>query len=216
MKDILDYSKIAYNIEVIPIGEKVILHFGDLMSQAHIFDRDSDLPEGVDGDLVLRYLIYMFAPNTPVRQSFPDILMRKNYVLKKLGIQAEEKSGYSEMCLMSEQWILDRFIAFTRIQCSEDYGILATAEILMARTQETIVSTKDLGKAGDLDKYRKDLQGWREMLVEARARIMQEETSIVLQKAIMFSVKSETLGIQPEEYSRVFREKKEVFPDIIP
>jgi hypothetical protein len=79
-----------------------------------------------------------------------------------------------------------------------------------------IIKTKDLGKAGDLDKYRKDLEGWRAMLVDARARIMQEETSIVLQKGITFSVKAETLGIMPEEYSRVYREKKEVFPEIIP
>ena len=216
MIETLDYSKIAYPIEGIPMTEKVIMKFSDLMTQADILDREDDLPLGVSADVVLRYLIYMFASGSPVKTAFPDILMRKQYVLKKLKIEASDGDGYSEMCLMSEDWIVNRFITFTRIQCSEDYGILSTAEILMARTQDMIIKTKDLGKAGDLDKYRKDLEGWRAMLVEARARILQEETSIVLQKGVTFSVKAETLGIMPEEYSRVYREKREVFPEIIP
>ena len=45
---------------------------------------------------------------------------------------------------------------------------------------------------------------------------MNDEVSITLQKAITFSVRAENLGIQPEHYARVWREKKEIFPDIIP
>jgi hypothetical protein len=45
---------------------------------------------------------------------------------------------------------------------------------------------------------------------------MNDETSITLQKAITFSVRAENLGIQPEHYSRIWREKKEIFPEIIP
>ena len=97
MKETLDYSKIVYNIEVIPMGERVINYFDDLLTQAHILDREDDLPKGVDADIVLRYLIYMFAPQTPVKSAFPDILMRKkNYLTNResryIGISATGRS----------------------------------------------------------------------------------------------------------------------------
>jgi len=67
-------------------------------------------------------------------------------------------------------------------------------------------------KAGDYGKYREDLEKWRLTLVQARERILKEESSIRAQRAVTFSVKAQNMGISPEEVARVFREKKEVFP----
>lgn len=214
----LDFSKIAYNIENVPEGQPVVYGFSDLASQSHIFDRSDDLPEGVDADKVMRYLIYMFAPGTPVRDAYPDINQRKKYTLNKLNIVIDESDtgeGYVELCLMNSEWAVDRYIAFTRLQCSEDYSIMSTADIRIAALQRALL-TQPVDRSGDDKNFQEGLEKWRQTLVAARMRIMNDETSITLQKAITFSVRSENLGIQPEHYTRVWREKKEIYPEIIP
>jgi hypothetical protein len=215
----LDFSKIAYNIENIPEEESVVHRFSDLASQAHIFDRSDDLPSGVDADKVLRYLIYMFAPGTPVREAYPDINQRKRYTLNKLNIVVDENDttdeGYVQLCLMNAEWAVDRYIAFTRLQCSEDYSIMSTADIRIAALQRALL-TQPVDRSNDDKNFQEGLERWRQTLVSARTRIMNEESSVMLQKSITFSVRAENLGIQPEHYSRVWREKKEIFPEIIP
>lgn len=214
----LDFSKISYNIEGVPEDESVIYKFSDLASQAHIFDRSDDLPDGVHPDKVVRYLIYMFAPGTPVKDAYPDINQRKRYTLNKLNIQLDEyeqENGYAQLCMMNVDWAVDRYIAFTRLQCSEDYSIMSTADIRIAALQRALL-TQPVDRSNDDKNFQVGLESWRKTLVDARTRIMNDETSITLQKAITFSVRAENLGIQPEHYARVWREKKEIFPDIIP
>jgi hypothetical protein len=215
----LDFSRIAYPIEGIREDERVIETFPDLMSQAHIFDREDDLPAGVNNDKVMRYLIYMFSPGTPVKPEFPDIQKRKQFVLKKLELTANEEEttadGYGEMCLMRQMWIIERFLAFTRIQCSVDYTLGATYESRMYAMQKALL-TASVDKSTDDTNYQKGLEGYRKGLEEIVERIMMDEKSVVAQKAVMFSIKSESLGIDPETYTRIFREKREVFPEIRP
>ena len=214
----LDFSKIAYNLEGIPEGENVIEKFSDLASQAHIFDRTDDLPEGVDADKVVRYLIYMFAPGTPVKEAYPDINQRKRYTLNKLNIKVDDTDdgdGYAQLCLMNAEWAVERYIAFTRLQCSEDYSIMSTADIRIAALQRALL-TQPVDRSNDDKNFQEGLERWRQTLVDARTRIMNEEVSITLQKAITFSVRAENLGIQPEHYARIWREKKEIFPEVIP
>lgn len=210
----LDYSRIAYNIESIPEGEKCIEHFPDLMTQAHIFEAD-DLPEDVDSDKVLRYLIYAFAPGTPLRNAIPHLDKRRKFILGKLNLLAEAQGGYGEMCLINKPWIIERFIAFTRLQQSEDYAILSSAEVMIDKIQRKLLDV-DIDKAGDSVKYNNDLEAWRKTFSEARERIMNEEKSVELARGITFSVKAESLGLSPEETAKVWRATGKIFEDVIP
>jgi len=214
----LDFTKISYNIEGIPDDEAVIYRFSDLASQAHILDRSDDLPEGVSADKVVRYLIYMFAPGTPVKDAYPDINQRKRYTLNKLNIMVDDtdpENGYAQLCMMNVDWAVERYITFTRLQCSEDYSIMSTADIRIAALQRALL-TQPVDRSNDDKNFQAGLESWRQTLVDARSRIMNDEVSITLQKAITFSVRAENLGIQPEHYARVWREKKEIFPEVIP
>lgn len=216
----LDYSKMAYPIEDVPMGKSVVEKFSDLSTQADVFMREDDLPEGVDGDIVMRYLIYMFSPNSPVVAAFPDIQKRKQFVLNKLGVTANESEengnvpdGYGEMCLMKSEWIIDRFIAFSSLHASEDYSIANMAAIQIQAMQRGLMTTP-ITRATDYKAYSDGLENWRKTLVEARQRIMQDENSITLQRAVTFTIRSQALGIQPEIYARIWREKREIFPEV--
>lgn len=211
----LDFSKIAYNIEDIPEHEDVLDRFSDLALQSHVFGRSDDLPDGVSADKVLRYIIYMFSPGTPVTSAFADIDKRKKYVLFKLNIDLEEMPYYAGMCLMNEPWAVDRYIAFMQMQCSEDFGVFSSALIMMTNIQREMLVTK-FDKTTDFKNLQGGLESWRDTAVSARERLMHDESSLVLQKAITFSATASGLGIQPEEYTRVWRDKKEIFPDVVP
>lgn len=211
----LDFSKIAYNIENVPEDDDVIDRFPDLGLKGDVFMREDDLPSGVTADKVLRYLIYMFAPGTPVRDAFPDINQRKKYTLNKLNIDLDIDEGYTELCMMNAAWAVERFIVFTRLQCSEDYGIMETG-LQRSAALQTALLTQSIDKSNDDKNFQEGLERWRDTVVRARERIMQDETSLVLQKGITFSASTASLGIQPEEYTRVWREKREIFPEIVP
>jgi len=163
-------------------------------------------------------LIYMFDEKTPVKEAYPDINQRKRFVLNKINVQADEDivgDGYGQMCLMNQPWIIERFIAFTRLTGSEDYGILETALTRIAAMQKGLLLL-DVSKATDDKNYQEGLERWRETATRARERIMQDEQSLALQRSLTFIVSSQSLGIRPEEYTREWRNRKDIFSDIVP
>lgn len=208
-----------YRIDHIPDTEKVISHFEDLMLLAHIFDNETDLPEGVSADKVLRYLIYMYSPGTPVRNELTDLEKRKQYCLLKINVLNSEEEdvvdGYGEMCAMKDAWIIERFMAFTGLQKSVDYGLLFTLEERSAKIQKYLL-TAGIDKATDDKNLMDGLDRVITKLKETLDRITEGETSIALQREIMFSIQKKRLGIAPEDSSREFREKGILYTDIVP
>jgi len=212
-----DFSRAVYNIEGIPADQDCINQFPDLLSLAHIFMREDDLPEGVSPDKVLRYLIYMFGPGNPIRDLFVgNIERRKQWTLNKLNIEIAEgeTEGYAEMCAMNKPWIADRFIAFCHFFKSADYAMIATADIRMAKYQKMILLA-DINKAQDEGYYVANLEKWRNAIDKSVANILDGETSKRLEESVVYTIKTDSLGIMPEEFTRAWRDG-ELFNEIIP
>lgn len=216
--DSYDFSSLVYNIEGIPEDQNCIEKFADLMTLSHIFMNESDLPEGVSADKVLRYLIYMFDPGTPIRAVFVgNIERRKQWVLNKINIQLEDgvESGYSEMCAMNKTWIANRFIAFTHFFRSADEAIIATAEIRMAMYQKMILTAK-IDKATDEGHFVTNLGKWRDAMDLAVQRIMDGEQSKRLQEELVYSIKTNSLGITNEEFAKTWLESGTLYEEVTP
>lgn len=215
----MEYEKMQYFIENIPDNENVIEKFPDLLAQAHVFMGDSDLPQGVSADKVMRYLIYMYDPNTPLRREIPDIKKRKQFALTKLNIvkagDVEVPDGYSEMCGMNKDWIVTRFIAFTKFFKSMAYEKLLVAEERYAQMNNLIL-TSVIDKSSDDKNLQAGRKAWYDDIKEALTEIMDGEVSKRLEESIVFTVKMESMGLRPEEYSREYRETGNLFSDIIP
>ncbi len=215
----MEYEKMQYYIEDVPDNENVIEKFPDLVSKAETFMMESDLPKDVSADKVMRYLIYMYDPNTPLRNEIPDIKKRKQFALTKLNIvkagDVEVPEGYSEMCGMNKEWIVTRFIAFTKFFKSMAYEKLLVAEERYAQMNNLIL-TSVIDKATDDKNLQTGRKAWYEDIKEALQEIMDGETSKRLEENIVFTVKMESIGLRPEEYSREYREKGELFKGIIP
>lgn len=208
-----------YFIENVPDDQNVIERFPDLLAQAHVFMNESDLPSDVSADKVMRYLIYMYDPNTPLRREIPDIKKRKQFALTKLNIvkagDIEVPEGYSEMCGMNKDWIVTRFIAFTKFFKSMAYEKLLVAEERYAQMNNLIL-TSVIDKATDDKNLQTGRKAWYDDIKEALQEIMDGETSKRLEESIVFTVKMESMGLRPEEYSREYRETGNLFSDIIP
>lgn len=213
----LDFSRCVYNIEGIPSDKNCIDYFPDLKSLAHVFMREDDLPQGVDPDKVLRYLIYMFGPGNPIRDLFVgNIERRKQWTLNKLNleIQEGETDGYAEMCAMNKAWIADRFVGFCHFFKSADYAMIATADIRMAKYQKMVLLA-DITKAQDEGYYVANLEKWRAAVEKATQNIMDGEVSKKLEENVVYSIKTDSLGIMPEEFTRAWRDG-ELFMEVTP
>ena len=213
------FESMFYYIEDIPEGENVVERFADLSSLADVFLRTDDLPEGVDADKVMRYLIYMFSPNTPLRREIPDFNSRKKFVLKKINVDTDEhgnvSEGYALMCAMNEDWIVDRFIKFTKLFRSVEYEKLAVADARKAQLTHFILTSK-VDKSSDDANIQKGLKGWEDDIRSALEEILQGEKSKAIVEKISFSIKMDNLGIRPEEYTRFYKDNKYLFNEIIP
>lgn len=214
----IDYSRMSYPIEGMPDTERIVERFPDLTALSHVFDND-DVPDGVDNDKVLRYLIYMFAPGTPLRTEIPDFKMRKQFVLRKINIEANEDGqvadGYGEMCLMRQDWIIDRFIAFTRLFRITAYEKLAFAEVRNSQLAKAILKS-EIDKATDDKNFQAGRAGWYKDIDDALKEIMDGETSRRAEEKITYRVKMDNLGLRPEEFTREYKDTGTVFKDIIP
>lgn len=213
------FESMFYYIEDVPEGESVVEKFPDLSSRADVFMREDDLPDGVSGDKVMRYLIYMFSPNTPIRKEIPDFNSRKKFVLNKINLDVDQygkiSEGYSAMCAMSEEWIVRRFITFTKFFRTVAYEKLALADARKAQLAEFILTSK-VDKSSDDANIQKGLKGWEDDIKSALDEILQGEKSKSVEEAVLFSIRMDNLGIRPEEYTRFYRDNKYLFPEIIP
>lgn len=208
MSDELDYSRIRWNIEDIPEHENVIEKFKDLMACGHVFMDEDNLPQDVNPDKVLRFLILMYSPNTPIRD-IPDQRRRKQYVLNKLNLIDGESvsTGYKQMCEMQEPWIVSRFLTFTRLFSNLEYRSIAVCEERMTKLEEFMM-TSSIDKATDDTNLSKGRAALRAEIQESINTITQHENSQLAKEMVMFSVVQQNMGLSPEDAVYLFSQDK--------
>lgn len=216
----IDFSSLKYRIDLIPEGEKCIKHFPELMELAHLFDNSSDLPPDVTPDKVLRYLIYMYDPNTPLRTHISDLRKRKSTALQLINVATDENgevsNGYNELCLLNSTWATQRFIHFCLLHDSGNFLIAETNHEIMARLSEKLLSDASTGKASELKILRSEINEARIDFEAAMERISQGELTNKNLQYMKFTIRQNSLKIRPEQYIREYSERGNVFTHIIP
>jgi hypothetical protein len=216
----IDFSSLKYRIDIIPETEKCIKRFPELMELAHIFDNSSDLPDDVTPDKVLRYLIYMYDPKTPLRTHIPDLKKRKTTALQLINVKADENGevsdGFNQLCSLNATWAIQRFVHFCMLHDTGNLLIAETNHEAMARLSEKLLSDIAMGKAGDLRILRGEIDEARLAFEQAQARMHQDEINMRTIDYVKFTIRQNTLGIRPEQYIREYASRGNVFTHIIP
>jgi hypothetical protein len=223
----MDFSRMKYRVDLLPETKKCIEEYPDLNDFAQVFDNESDLPtdlEGdslVDNDKVLRYLIYMYSPNTPLLMQFPNPNKRKQWALKAANVESideegEVNEGWQALCMLSEQWAISRFVTFCMIHDTGYTLVANTNAEVMLKVSERLLKDAGTERANDLKNLREELTKAQEAYQVALEAIAQQEASARNLEAIKFTINSQNAGIRMEEAIKTFAERKQLFPNIIP
>lgn len=216
----MDFTRMKYRVDILPETTKCVDAFPDIGDLAHIFDNDEDLPEDVDPDKVVRYLIYMYAPNTPLTLQIPDINKRKAWALKAVNIDADEggfvSEGYNQLCMLSEEWAAMRFVHFCLLHDSGNLLVAHTNYEVMVKVANRLVLSSAMEKAADLKNLREELTRAQSAYETALSNILQQEANQMNSQYLRYSIQNQTAGVRPEEYIPIYASRKKVFPNIIP
>lgn len=215
----MDFSSLKYRIDLIPEDEKCITRFPELMELAHVFDNSSDLPPDVTADKVLRYLVYMYDPKTPLSIQIPDLKKRKSMALKLINIDTndagEVSQGYNELCCLNATWAIQRFVHFCMLHDTGNLLIAQTNfEVMHQLTEKLLLDVKQQ-KATDLKILRNEIDEARQAFEQALDRMLVNETNMKNIDYVKFTIRQNTLGIRPEEYIREYANRGDVFSSTI-
>jgi hypothetical protein len=217
-----------YRVDLLPETKKCVDVYLDLGDFAEVFDNEMDLPRDsageimVDNDKVLRYLIYMYSPNTPLRLQYPNPVKRKQQALKLSNVEAQDietgevNDGWKALCMLSEDWAIARFVTFCMIQDTGYTLIANTNAELMIKVASSLLKDGENGKANDIKILREQLSMAQSAYQEALENILQQESSAKNLEMLKFTINSQNSGIRMEDAIKTFSERKQLFPDIIP
>ena len=115
-----DFVSCKYDIHLIKDGQLCVDRYPDLGLFREVFMKN-DLPEKLDADFVLRFLILTYTPSSPfVKERTSDLPTRKTKVLEFLGITKQEQvtKEIEQLAMLNHVAIAHRWVTFLRIQAS--------------------------------------------------------------------------------------------------
>jgi hypothetical protein len=196
--EIIDWSRIKYRIDGIPVTDPVCDRFPDLKAHRGQFMgydiKLPGIPEGYDPcDFLLRYLILTDAPGSPA-EHIPDPAEKKAWVLKQLGV----KSVGTEILAIATHKNLQfriRRVLFLRLQYNEFYRFLKQLEAELTSLEESEIPSDEREAKSRQDR----MKGLMNNMVEVKNQLFRGDTSKVIEETLMALVVNENLGLRPEE-----------------
>ena len=154
---------------------------------------------GLDNEVVMRYIIMMYALGSSYIDSYPKIGKRKTRIMETLNILPNKENKYeknvSDMLANKNQLILRKIAAFLTLQCSSDWAI-------MLKSQEDLEEILSMKLPDDPNKQlarQKAIEEIRRQIEECKKRILDSDKSALLEKEVSEFVAYSTLGLRPEE-----------------
>lgn len=184
-----------YPLHLLKKDESAILKYQDIAAYADVFSApDTD----IDPEIIIRYLILLYTPNSPAFLQHPHVGKRKTLVMSWLDIEPDDKGHfpeYNDMLLLRGDAMRRRFVTFLSIQHSLQWSIMHHAMEDMEYFME-LRPTTDITEALQ---RRKLIEETREQIENAMKRITAYDNSKALEDAIEWFTAQRTLRIRVEE-----------------
>lgn len=193
-------SNFKYRIDLLKPGESAIFKWPDIAAYSDVFAAD-DID--YDPEVVMKFLILCYTPNSPAYQQQNHVGKRKTLIMKWLDIEPDEFGHYGEynnMLLLRDDdesgssGMRNRFVTFLRIQHSTDWAIMCHAQEEM----EFLMKLKPTTDVDEVMKRRKLVEECRSQLEEARNRITNYERSATTEGAIQWFSAQRNSALRPE------------------
>lgn len=154
---------------------------------------------GLDNEVVMRYIIMMYALGSSYIDSYPKIGKRKTRIMETLNILPNKENKYeknvSDMLANKNQLILRKIAAFLTLQCSSDWAIMLKSQ----EDLEEILSMKLPEDASKQLARQKAIEEIRKMIEDCKKRMLEHDKSKLLEQEVSEFVAYSTLGLRAEE-----------------
>jgi len=155
--------------------------------------------DGLDNEVVMRYIIMMYALGSSYIDSYPKIGKRKTKIMEMLNIAPNKENKYdrnvSDMLANKNRLILKKIAAFLTLQCSSDWAI-------MLKSQEDLEEVLSMKLPEDPTKQvarQKAIEDIRKQIEECKKRMLENDKSKTLEQEVSEFVAYTTLGLRVEE-----------------
>jgi hypothetical protein len=213
-----NYGNIRYPFHRLDESESVVNSFPDLnavpifhaTSHPFIVTEEDDRGKpvrrtinvdlgGLDNEFVMRYIILMYSAGSPAIEKYPQIGKRKTWVLDELGVQTDQFNKYDnkylDLLLNQNRLILRKLSTFLTLQQPADWAIMLKSQEDLQEVLGTPMPEDPLKQSHRV----KTVELLRQAISESRTRILDGETSRLIESDIDEFMAYTSLGIRPEE-----------------
>ena len=190
-----EFSQMMYNPSRIPDGTGVLKFYKEL-AKVRAFKLDPG--EGIDNDLVLKYVFCMYDKNSPYRKKYSDVLKRKIEVAHDIGFEDIGGGVFTppvEDFLKGRNRIVNyKIVEYVRLHRNFKYAFLVSIETSYYTIMLDIMggATKQIGDARNIQAELEDT------LME----ILNEDNNPYLRDEILRYMEDERLELRPEDIAK--------------
>lgn len=203
-----DFADFKYPIHLLKPGESVF-DLADLKPLKEIFSK----PDGMgldDPEFVMKYIILMYTPGSPAISKLPHLGKRKTWVLDQLGVTPDESNRYPDhinyLALNRCPTVVRKITTFLTLQGSNNFAIMRHAH----EELHTLLGMPEFSTETKLDKIeltiegatkrRKLIEETREQYESAKARLLENDKSRIIEEDVDIFMAQTLLGIRHEEF----------------
>lgn len=190
-------SGFKYRIDLLKPGESAILKWPEIAANEEVFIAE-DIGE-CDPEVVLKYLILCYTPDSPVVLQHPNAIgKRKTLALELLDIEPDidGKYGiYNPMMLVRGDGMRRRLAVYLSLQHSVEWAILSDAQTEL----ESVIESRPSEVIQESIKRRELIENLRITIKNSLDRITEYEDSKALQESILYFTSQRSIKIRPEE-----------------
>lgn len=166
--------------------------------------------DGLDNEFIMRYIILMYSIGSPAIENYPQIGRRKTWVLKELGVIPDSKNMYEKninsVLMNKNRLVLQKISYFLTLQQPQEWGIWLKSQDDLQNILATPMPD-DPNKALNRTKV---IEALKDQIASCRAKLLEYDTSRLIEMELNEFMAYTTLGIRPEE--RVMMDLKAVEP----
>jgi hypothetical protein len=191
-----DFERLQYNITLVPEGQDIIKWFPTLKK----FSFKRRIPE-LDANKIIKYIILMYDRETPFREKYSKIDVRKVEVAKFVGFNFN-KGTFDEMVikmLSGRIQVINRAIVeYVRHHKNFKYSYLVGIEEGFYNILNQVIE----GKTQNLSK----LKEMQKELDETVNEMLNEDKSSELINTLLSYLEEERLELRPEDIAKKIRD----------
>ena len=196
-----DFDGLSYKAYGVPDSDLFVLY-----PVLETYFKDYDIPDGIDKTKIVKYIIFMYDKNTPLR-SLDSLIKRKVQAVSLAEFPKDKNNKYSNdyISFLESKLFGKMTIQYCRIQYSYDFSQLVQYDDLYYSEMDKAKAEEDATKRTSI---LKNIETLGERIKKLTDIITTEDTSPDLRKCLYEEITNESLNLRPEDIAKRISEGK--------